>query len=82
MFQELFQDCFRCVCVYNIFSEKLRIRYVNNINLLHELPFYDELSIVKILNINIFYYINISQVFKGYVRNYNVIRVDSKDSFS
>ena len=71
MFQKLFQDCFRCVCVYNIFSEKLRIKYIKNINLLHELPFYDELSIVKI-----------SQAFKGYVRNYNVIRVDSKDCFS
>ena len=41
---------------------------VLNIDLLHQLPFYDELNILKT-----------SQGFKGYARNYGVEIVDSKD---
>ena len=32
---------------YNVLIEKPRIKRVKNIDLLHGLPFYDELSIVK-----------------------------------
>ena len=40
----------------------------SNIELLHELPFYDELSVVKKSN-----------AFKGYSRSYKVEKVDSKN---
>ena len=33
---------------YNVLIEEPRIKHLKNINLLHALPFYDELSIVKI----------------------------------
>ena len=41
---------------------------LNNIDMLHELPFYDELNIVKV-----------SKAFKGYARSYSVEVIDSKD---
>ena len=46
---------------------KTRIKHVKNIDLLHELPFYDELSIRKK-----------SQVFKRYARSYKIGKTDSK----
>ena len=33
---------------YNILIEKPKIKHLSNIDLLHELPFYDELSVVEI----------------------------------
>ena len=48
--------------------EKACIKRVKNIDLLHELPFYDELSVVEI-----------SQAFKRYTRNYKIEIIDSKD---
>ena len=33
---------------YNVLSEKPCVKHLKNIDLLHELPFYDELSIVEI----------------------------------
>ena len=42
---------------------------LNNIDILHELPFYDELNIVKV-----------SKAFKGYARIYSVEVIASKDS--
>ena len=53
---------------YNVLIEKPRIKRVKNIDLLHGLPFYDELSIVKI-----------SQAFKRYARSYKVEIIGSKD---
>ena len=53
---------------YNLLIEKRRIKRVKNIDLLDELPFYDELSIAKI-----------SQAFKRYARSYTVEIIDSKD---
>ena len=53
---------------YNVLIEKPRIKRVKNIDLLHELPFYDKLSIVKIL-----------EAFKRYVRSYKIEMIDSKD---
>ena len=54
---------------YNTFIEKPKIKHLKNIDLLHELPFYDELSIDKI-----------SKAFKGYAKSYRIEILDSKDS--
>ena len=61
LFQELPFD--------NVLIEKPRIKRAKNIDLLHELPFYGELSIVKI-----------SQAFKRYARSYAIEIIDSKDT--
>ena len=53
---------------YNVLIEKPRTERVKNIDLLHELPFYDELSTVKM-----------SQAFKGYARSFKVEIIVSKD---
>ena len=53
---------------YNTFIEKPELNKLSNIKLLLELPFYDELSIVKNLN-----------AFSGYARSYKVEIVDKKD---
>ena len=62
--ERLFQE----LPLYNVLIEKLHIRRVRNIDLLHELPFYDELSIVKI-----------SQAFRRYARSYKIEIIDSKN---
>lgn len=67
-----FQDkrrLFQELSFYNMFIEKPRIKHLKNIDLLHKLPFYEELSIV-----------NISQAFKRYARSYKVKIVDSKEA--
>ena len=33
---------------YNVLIEKPKIKHLSNIDLLHELPFYDELSVAEI----------------------------------
>ena len=53
---------------YNAFIAKPKIKHLSNIELLHELPFYDELSVVKKSN-----------AFKGYARSYKVEIIESKD---
>ena len=50
----------------NALNEKLYIKRLNNIDILCELPFYNELNIVKI-----------SKAFKGYVRSYSIEIIDS-----
>ena len=40
---------FQKLTFYNVLIETLRIKYLQNIDLLYELPFYDDLAIVKIL---------------------------------
>ena len=52
---------FQILPFYNAFIEKSKVKHLSNIELLHELPFYDELSVVKKSN-----------AFKGYARNYRV----------
>ena len=47
---------------------KPRIKHLKNIDLLYELPFYDELGIVKI-----------SEAFRRCARNYKIEIIDSKD---
>ena len=53
---------------YNAFIDKPKIKHLSNIELLHELPFYDELSVVKKSN-----------TFKVYERSYKVEIIESKD---
>lgn len=49
-------------------SEKPQIKPLKNIDMLHELPFYDELSIVKTL-----------KAFKEYACSYSIEVIESKD---
>ena len=51
----------------NVLIEKPKIKHLSNIELLHELPFYDEISVVEI-----------SKAFARYARNYKVEIIDSK----
>ena len=53
---------------YNVLIENPEIKILSNIELLHELPFYDELSITEV-----------SKAFKRYARSYRVKIVDHKD---
>ena len=46
---------------YNVLIENPKIKHLSNIELLHELPFYDELSVKKKSN-----------AFKGYARSHKV----------
>ena len=43
---------FQHIPFYNVLIEKPRLKHVKNIDLLHELPFYDELSVAKIIVLN------------------------------
>ena len=53
---------------YNVLIEKPKLKHLSNIELLHELPFYDELSVVEI-----------SKAFRRYSRIHKVEIIDSKD---
>ena len=53
---------------YNVLIEKPKIKHLSNIELLHELPFYDELSVEEI-----------SRAFRRYARSYKVEIIDTKD---
>ena len=53
---------------YNVLIEKPNIKHFANIELLHELPLYDELSVIEI-----------SKAFKRYARSYKIEIIDSKD---
>ena len=59
---------FQKLSFYNVPIEKRRIKHLKNIDLLHELPFYNELCLKQI-----------SEAFKRYVRSYRTEIVDSKD---
>ena len=58
---------FKEVPFFNVSIEKPKIRHVKNIDLLAELPFYNQLNIMKT-----------DQAFKGYARSYKVEIVDKK----
>ena len=62
------KELFQILPFYNVLIEKPKIKHLSNIELLHELPFYDELSIVAI-----------SKAFKKYARSYKVEIIDPKD---
>ena len=53
---------------YNVLTVKPNIKHSKNIDLLHELSFYDEFSILQI-----------SKAFKGYARSYKIEIIDLKD---
>ena len=59
---------FQILPFYKTFIEKPQIKKLSSIKLLQELPFYDELNIVKNSN-----------AFGGYARSYKVEIIDKKD---
>ena len=59
---------FQILSFYNVFIEKPKTKHLSNVELLHELPFYDELSVVEI-----------SKAFIRYARSYKVEIIDTKD---
>ena len=59
---------FQILPFYNVLIEKPKSKGLKNIDLLHELPFYDELNIFEM-----------SKAFGWYARSYKVETVDSKD---
>ena len=59
---------FQILPFYNVLIEKPEIKKLSNVELLHELPFYDELSIAEA-----------SQAFKRYARSYKAEMIDTKD---
>ena len=59
---------FQILPFYNVSIAKPEIKKLLNIELLHELPFYDELNIAEV-----------SKAFKRYPRSYKVEIIDSKD---
>ena len=59
---------FQILPFYNTFIEKHDVKKLNNVELLKELPFYDELSIVKS-----------KTAFSGYVKCYKIEIVDKRD---
>ena len=62
------KELFQIHPFYNVLIEKRKIKHLSNIELLHELPLYDELSVVKI-----------SKIFRGYERSYKVEITEPKD---
>ena len=52
----------------NLFSNWKYVKLLNDIDLLHELPFFNELTIVKT-----------SKLYREYARSYRIERIDSKD---
>ena len=59
---------FQILPFYNVLTKKPKIKNLSNIELLHELPFYDELSVVEI-----------SKAFRRYARSYKVEIIEPKD---
>ena len=62
------KNLFQALPFYNLLIEKPEIKKLSNVELLHELSFYDELSITEI-----------SKAFRRYARSYKVEIIDSKD---
>ena len=60
--------CFEELPFFNVSIEKPKIKRLKNIDLLAELPFYDQLNIIKT-----------DQAFSGYARSYKVEIVERKD---
>ena len=61
-------DCFKELSFYNVSIDKPKIKRIKNIDLLAELPFYDQLNIIKT-----------DHAFSGYAMSYKVEIVDKKD---
>ena len=60
-------DYFKELPFNNEFIEKPKIKHLKNVDLLAELPFYDQLNIIKT-----------DQAFSGYAASYKVEIVDKK----
>ena len=61
------KDCFKNFPVH-VLIEKMRVKYFRNTDFLHELLFYDEVSVIKI-----------SQAFRRYARSYKIEIIVSKN---
>ena len=61
-------DYFKELPFFNVSIDKPKIKRLKNIDLLAELPFYDQLNIIKA-----------DQAFSGYAMSYKVEIVDKKD---
>ena len=61
-------EIFKILQFYNSYIERPKIKKLSNIRLLKELPFYNDLSIVKN-----------KTAFSGYAQSYKVETVDKKD---
>ena len=61
-------DCFKELPFYNRHIEKPRVKHLKNIDLLSELPFYEELNVIKT-----------NHAFRGYAMSYKVELVEKKD---
>ena len=59
---------FKELSFYNKYIEKPKIKRLKNIDLLSELPFYEELNVIKT-----------DHAFRGYAMNYKVEIVEKKD---
>ena len=60
-------DYFKEIPLYNKLIEKPKIKRLKNINLLSELPFYEEWNIIK------------TNTFRGYAMSYKVEIIERKD---
>ena len=60
-------DYFKQLPFFNVSIEKPKIKRLKNVDLLAELPFYDQLNIIKT-----------DQAFSGYARSYKVEIVEKK----
>ena len=61
-------DYFNELPLYNRYIKKPRVKRLKNIDLLSELPFYEELNVIKT-----------NQAFRGYAMTYKVELVEKKD---
>ena len=59
---------FKTLPFYDSYIDKPKVKKLNNVQLLRELPFYDELNIVKN-----------KTVFSSYAQSYNIETVDKRD---
>ena len=62
------KELFKILPFYNTFIEVPKVKKLNNVELLKELPFYDELSIVEN-----------KTSFSGYAQSYKIEIVDTKE---
>ena len=64
-------DYFKELLFYNKYVQKPRIKRLKNIDLLSELPLYEELNVIKT-----------NHAFKGYAISYKVELVEKKTQFT
>ena len=62
------KELFKILPFYNTYIEKPKVKKLNNVELLKELPFHDKLSIVKN-----------KTVFSGYAQSYKIGIIDKRD---